>query len=104
MQQLMLWDETPAVPEGYRVVPEIGGTFETQKRWADGDTSPEQLARLARVWLHNVETKRATNGVLCWFEVIATRVEQDHVIATLRRIEPRLKSYCDHQGDDEEID
>lgn len=64
-------------------------------RWADGDTRPEQLARLARVLLGNTDIFRASDGSVIWFRIIGTRVEGDHVVMTLERI-PRIgKGYAD---------
>lgn len=66
-------------------------------RWADGDTRPEQLARLARVLLGNTDIFRASDGSVIWFRIIGTRVEGDHVVMTLERI-PRIgKGWVDWQ-------
>lgn len=106
-QQLSLWgDEGPEIPEGCSLIPDIGGTIEQNQRWANGDARPEELARLAREQLEprwNIETIRATNGTLCWFRIIATRIEGDHVVATLQRIESPYGPRPDALDDDEEV-
>lgn len=112
MQQLNLWsaeDEQAMIPAGYRVVPDIGQTMEVKEFWADGDTRPESLARLAEVLLGHLEFLKATNDLThwftCWFRIVGTRVEGDHVVATLLRIEPLRKSYADyHPEDDSDVD
>lgn len=96
ISQLSLWQEKPTPPSPeYIPVPAMGETMEWPQRWADGDSRPEQLERLARVVKGDLETFTATNGMKIWFRVIDTRVEGDHVIMTLRRIEPVLKGYND---------
>lgn len=112
MEQLSLWDavegqqeEAPA-PDGYRKVPAMGETMEINQRWADGDTRPESLERLAHVLRQpgtNTETIHACDGAVIWFKIISTRVEGDHVVATLQRIAPRVKGCADwSRGGDED--
>lgn len=109
MEQLSLWAEVEerqeeSAPDGYRKVPAIGETMEINQRWADGDTRPESLQRLADIFLQpgtNVETIHASDGCVIWFRTISTRVAGDHVVATLQRIEPRVRGYVDWQRDND---
>lgn len=98
MEQLSLWnDAQEELPPGHIRVPNIGETMEVEERWADFDCSPSALEKLARVLLGSLEFRRATNRQWIWFRTIATRIEGNHVVATLQRIEPLLRSYADHQ-------
>lgn len=108
MEQLSLWEvaeqQEESAPDGYRKVPAMGETMEHPTRWADGDTRPESLARLAHLLLQpgtNTETMHACDGSVIWFRIIGTRVEGDHVVATLHRIAPRVRGYVDWQRDND---
>jgi hypothetical protein len=101
MQQATLWDaleeETPDQPVP---VPPMGGTMERESHWADGDCRPESLTRLANLLLQpgtNIETMHTTDGHVIWFRIVATRIEGDHVMMTLQRIEPLVRGYTDWQ-------
>ena len=107
IEQLALWQEEPVddCPAGFERVPPMGGTMEMTWSWGPGgDSSPQELARIARVSLGSWETRRATNGELIWFRVIATRIEGTGVVGTLRRIEPIVKPgrAADGKYDDDE--
>jgi hypothetical protein len=102
MQQMSLWDmpqEEQPTPQ-YIPVPAMGETMKWQHPgWADGDTRPESLKWLARSLLEpgwrSLQSFKATNGMSVSFRVIATRIEGDHVMMTLKRIEPPIKGYVD---------
>jgi hypothetical protein len=38
-----------------------------------------------------------TDGHVIWFRIVATRIEGDHVMMTLQRIEPLVRGYTDWQ-------
>ena len=98
MQQATLWDALEeTAPEQPVPVPPIGGTIERPARWADGDTHPEALAKLAHHFLQDITTMHTTDGHAIWFRIIKTRIEGDHVIMTMQRIEPRVRGYVDWQ-------
>lgn len=100
--QQTLWGEEETVPAGYRRVPEMGETMEINQGWADGDTSPAQLERLAALLMKpslGIVTLHTTTGQVIWFRTIATRIEGDHVVATLERIAPLVRGVLDE--DDE---
>lgn len=91
-QQPSLWD-MPETQPSCIPVPAMGGTMEYPTRWADGDTCLEELERLARVVMGKLELLKANNGEWLSFRVIGSRVEGDHVVMTLRRIESPIKGY-----------
>lgn len=105
MEQLSLWSEVEEKQEevtptetDYGKVPPIGGIIERPSRWADGDTRPESLQRLANLLFQpgtNTNTIHTTEGTVIWFRIIKTCVEGDHVIVTMERIEPLVKGYVD---------
>lgn len=97
MQQATLWDALEEEPEQPIPVPPIGGTIERPARWADGDTSHEALTKLANHFLQDITTMHTTDGTPIWFRIVKTRIERDHVIMTMQRIEPRVRGYIDWQ-------
>lgn len=101
MQQATLWDALEEeAPDQAVPVPPIGGTMERPTCWADGDTRPKSLARLASLLLQpgtNIETMHTTDGHIIWFRIVKTRIEGDHVMMTMERIEPLIKGYIDWQ-------
>ncbi len=99
-QQMTLWDELDALPdlEDLEEIPEGGALPRFNEndiivvaidRWADGDRSPEALARLAEVMLNSREIWAYTNdgkmvaGMSMW-QCIATGVEDDRVLCAYR--------------------
>ena len=102
MQQLSLWGE-PSQPRPLQV----NDTFEYATRWANGDTSPTALARLAEVYkitkAYSFETPDGRHG---WFaiKVIDTRVEGDHVVVTAQIVPKPYKSAIDYGCDGENED
>lgn len=101
MQQLSLWGE-PSQPRPLQV----NDVFEYTTSWANGDTSPTALARLAEVYkittVYSFETPDGRHG---WFaiKVLSTRVEGDHVVVEAKIVDKPYKSAIDHigNGDDD---
>lgn len=92
IQQQTLWDMPQEQPSCIPV-PDLGGIIEWPMRWADGDSRLEELERLARVVIGKPEFFKASNGEHISCRVIAARVEGDHVMMVLKRIEPPIKGY-----------
>jgi hypothetical protein len=103
MQQLSLFDEI--LPEGYERVPGVGELYVWTTRWADGDTSPAQLERLAMLCTRrdlSQKIEKTTTGDLIFFRNIHARVEGDHVVVTSRRFETPKMFRKRHDFEDEE--
>lgn len=77
MKQLELWEQQ----EEAQLT--LGDTFEINIHWADGDTSPASLERLARV---NQGTIGKGKG-MPWYRIVATSVASDKVVAFCQVIE-----------------
>lgn len=85
VHQLMLWDAVeedsqdpgPALSISERCQ---GHIIIRWTRWADGDTSPEQLDRLALLMLGGLESATRCDGIDCFFRIISTAVIDSKVV------------------------
>jgi hypothetical protein len=91
VSQPSLWDE-PVAP---------GDMHEFTFSWADGDTSPSQLQRLAELTLKHATTGRDDNGKLHAFRCISVRIADGKVYGTCV-LSPRINRADRTQEDDEE--
>jgi len=108
MQQLSLFaSEDEPIPPGYRRVPDVGETITWSTHWADGDTSPAQLERLAALNVRpdlSQEVWSTTTKELIFFRNIEAHVEGDHVVVTSVRFETptMFRKRHDYQEDEDE--
>jgi hypothetical protein len=77
-QQLPLWDDRDASPVVEEDLAELILCKKTW--WADGDTRPERLDRLALLCLGELESWTRNDGVKCFFRVISTGVVDGEVV------------------------
>ena len=85
MNQLTLWQQQEA-PRALT----IGDVFEQGMVWADGDTSPEQLERLATLMKGRREVSEWYVKPAYWYRVLDSRVEGERVMMTCQLVESPL--------------
>lgn len=85
VQQLSLWDlpanaQQEEAEENERHIYRLDEIFVTRTSWADGDTRPEQLDRLARTRLGDIDGFTVSNGERVFCRIIATGVVGTEVL------------------------
>lgn len=110
--QLSLWPETP-VPEQQTAEelmpwsPDV--ILYRDVRWADGDTCPAALERLALVVLDDIEGITRSDGVRLFYRVVATGIVDGVVwrameyISTAREFYGGREEQADPQEEEEEF-
>lgn len=108
MQQLSLFaPEEEPIPPGYERVPGVGETYIWRTCWADGDTSPASLERLASLCVRrdlSQKVEQTTTKELIFFRNIEAHVEGDHVVVTSVRFKTPAMFAKRHDYQDEEED